>query len=522
MSGKRDLLLAIDQGTQSVRAMIFDAQGELLAKSQVHIQPYYSRHPGWAEQDCDYYWSHLCQACQNLWVTHPEFKERVAAMSVTTQRSVTVCLDENQVPVRPAVSWLDQRRTSKYPPLPWWLELGLRVAGQRETIHYFQSRAECNWLAEEDPGMWWRTRHFLFLSGYFHLKLTGLLRDATASQVGYVPFDSKRQRWAGRHDFKWKLFRVGRELLPVLVPPGQSIGQITAEAAAQTGIPEGLPVYASGADKACEVLAAGAWTPELAVLSYGTTATINTCNDRYVEPVPFLPPYPAAAPGRYNSEIMVQRGYWMVNWFKEQFAAKETIEAEQRGVAPEVLFEGMLERTPPGNMGLILQPFWNPGVKIPGPEAKGAMIGFGDVHERAHMYRAIIEGIAYALREAAGRLERRNGVKIRRLKVAGGGSQSDGVMQVTADVFGIPAERPHTFETSGLGAAINAAVGAGLYATHAEAQARMTRPGRIFVPQPKNAELYSRLYSEVYVQMYAQLARLYRSIRHITNYPRLE
>ena len=192
------------------------------------------------------------------------------------------------------------------------------------------------------------------------------------------------------------------------------------------------------------------------------------------------------------------------------------------GIAPEVLFEKMLEATPPGNMGLILQPFWNPGVRIPGPEAKGAMIGFGDVHNRAHMYRAIVEGIAYALREAAARLERRNGVKIGRLKVAGGGSQSDGVMQVTADIFGIPAERPHTFETSGLGAAMNAAVGAGLHATHAEAQARMSRPGRVFLPHAGNAELYTRLYSAVYVRMYPRLARLYQSIRHITNYPRLD
>ncbi len=343
-----------------------------------------------------------------------------------------------------------------------------------------------------------------------------------ASQVGYVPFDSKRQRWAAPRDLKWKLFGVKRELLPELVPAGQSIGRIGAEAASQTGIPEGLPVYASGADKACEVLAAGAWTPELAVLSYGTTATINTCNSRYVEPIAFLPAYPAAAPGRYNSEIMVQRGYWMVNWFKEQFAAHEVIEAEKQGVAPEVLFERMLETTPPGNMGLILQPFWNPGVRIPGPEAKGAMIGFGDVHNRAHMYRAIVEGIAFALREAAARLERRNGVKIQRLKVAGGGSQSDGVMQTTADILGIPAERPHTFETSGLGAAMNAAVGAGLYASHAEAQARMSQPGRIFLPRAQNAELYTRLYSGVYTKMYPQLARLYRSIRHITNYPRLD
>jgi sugar (pentulose or hexulose) kinase len=522
MTDNKDLLLAIDQGTQSVRAMIFDARGELLAKSQVHIQPYYSRAPGWAEQDCDYYWANLCEACQGLWRMHPSYKARIAGMSVATQRSVTVCLDENLKPLRPAISWLDQRRTANYPPLPLWLELCLRAAGQRRAIHYFQSRAECNWLAAEEPDLWRKTRHFLFLSGYFHLRLTGQLRDAVASQVGYVPFDSKRQRWADPRDLRWRLFCVKREVLPELVPAGQLIGRISAKAAADTGIPEDLPVYASGADKACEMLAAGALTPDLAVLSYGTTATINTCNSRYVEPIPFLPAYPAAAPGLYTSEIMVQRGYWMVNWFKEQFAAREVIEAEKQGIATEVLFERMLEMTTPGNMGLMLQPFWNPGVRIPGPEAKGAMIGFGDVHTRAHMYRAIVEGIAFALREAAGRLERRNGVKIRRLKVGGGGSQSDGVMQTTADIFGLPAERPHTFETSGLGAAINAAVGAGIHRSHAEAHANMIRQGRIFLPQPQNTELYERLYSRVYLRMYPRLARLYRSIRRVTNYPRLD
>ncbi len=522
MSEAKDLLLAIDQGTQSVRAMIFDLRGELIAKSQVHIVPYYSRQPGWAEQDCDYYWANLSKACQNLWRAHPDLRARVAAMSVTTQRAVAVCLDENNTPLRPAIGWLDQRRTNRYPALPLWLELGIRAAGQKKTIHYFQSKAECNWLAADEPETWRRTRRFVFLSGYLNLKLTGRLCDAVAAQVGYVPFDSKRQRWAGPRDFKWKLFTVTRDLLPELVPAGQSMGRVSAEAAVETGIPEGLPVYASGADKACEVLAAGAWTPDVAVLSYGTTATVNTCNDRYVEPIPFVPAYPAAAPGRYNSELMVQRGYWMVNWFKEHFAAKEMIEAEAKGVAPETLFERMLVETPVGNMGLILQPFWNPGVKIPGPEAKGAMIGFGDVHNRSHMYRAIIEGVAYALREAAARLERRNGVKIRRLIVSGGGSQSDGVMQLTADVFGMAVERPHTFETSGLGAAINAAVGAQLYPGHAVAQAQMSRSGRTFTPIAENTRLYDRLYSEVYVRMYPRLARLYQSIRRITNYPKLD
>lgn len=118
MSAKKDLLLAIDQGTQSVRAMLFDRAGEMVAKSQVHITPYYSRAPGWAEQDCDYFWANLCHATRELWLAHPGLRERVAAMAVTTQRAVVVLLGADREPLRPAIIWLDQRRTRRHAPLP--------------------------------------------------------------------------------------------------------------------------------------------------------------------------------------------------------------------------------------------------------------------------------------------------------------------------------------------------------------------------------------------------------------------
>jgi hypothetical protein len=298
------------------------------------------------------------------------------------------------------------------------------------------------------------------------------------------------------------------------------LGTISRQAALETGIPEGLTLYAAGADKACEVLACGGIRPDVGCISYGTTATINTGNTRYVPPMPFLPAYPAAMPHAFNSEIIVQRGYWMVNWFKREFAAKEVQEAEERGIAPEVLFDDLLDQSPPGAMGLVLQPFWNPGVKFPGPEAKGAVIGFGDVHTRAHLYRAIIEGLAYALRHGKEQLAQCNRVPIQSLRVAGGGSQSDRIMQITANVFGLRTERIHTYEASGLGAAINAAVGAGYFADHGAAVQAMSHAGQVFLPQDEHTRTYDRLYQEVYSRMYERLAPLYRSIRHITHYPK--
>jgi sugar (pentulose or hexulose) kinase len=144
-------------------------------------------------------------------------------------------------------------------------------------------------------------------------------------------------------------------------------------------------------------------------------------------------------PGAYSLEIQIYRGYWMVSWFKNEFGHHEQRLADERNIAPEELFDELLRVVPPGSDGLVLQPFWSPGLKLPGPEARGAIIGFGGVHTRAHLYRAILEGLAYALRDGAERTSRRSGTPITELRVAGGGSQSDQAMQITADVFGLPA-----------------------------------------------------------------------------------
>ena len=237
--------------------------------------------------------------------------------------------------------------------------------------------------------------------------------------------------------------------------------------------------------------------------------------------MPGSPAYPAALPGHYSAEVQIFRGYWMVNWFKEQFGHPERAAAERLGVAPEALFDELVGSVPPGSMGLTLQPYWSPGVRHPGPDAKGAVIGFGDVHTRAHLYRAILEGLAYALREGRERLERRGRLRMTELRVSGGGSQSDAAMQLTADIFGLPTARPHTHETSGLGAAIDCAVGLGLHRDFGQAVTHMTRIGRLFEPIPANVATYDALYERVYRNMYARLAPLYAEIQKITGYPSL-
>ena len=343
--------------------------------------------------------------------------------------------------------------------------------------------------------------------------------DSVAAQVGYVPFDYKALAWAGPGDWKWQAAPVQRAWLPELVPPGGRLGEITARRPGCTGIPAGLPLVAAAGDKACEVLGSGALEPHVGAISLGTTATFNTTHRRYVEVVPVVPPYPAAVPGAYSLEVQVYRGYWMIEWFKREFGAAEVARAREEGVDTEALFDDLVAATPPGSMGLVLQPYWSPGVRVPGPEAKGAVIGWGDVHTRAHLYRAILEGLAYALREGMERTAKRTKVPVTELRVSGGGSQSPAAVQLTADIFGLPALTPAHARDVGAGrrdrrrrrAWAAPLVRGGRGGDDAGGRDARAGPRQ---PRPVRGSLPQRLPAAVRAP-----APLYEEIRRITGYP---
>jgi sugar (pentulose or hexulose) kinase len=516
------LILAIDSGTQSVRALLFDLRGNMVARTRIDLEPLSSPEPGWAEQDVEAAWRHLCEACQQLWTEVGDLKKQIVGLAVTSQRGTVVNLDDQGKPLRPAISWLDQRRSSRLPPMGGGWDWLFKLVRQETLINFFRYQAESNWLRTQQPELWSRTSKYLLLSGYLHYRLCGEYVDSVACTVGYVPFDYKKQCWSSGRDWKWRATGINSQQLPRLVPAGSPLGQVSATAAVETGLPVGLPIIAAAADKACEVIGSGCIRPDQGAISYGTTATINTTSRKYVEAIPFLPAYPSAIPGAFCTEVQVFRGFWMVNWFKQQFGLAERMESEQTGEAPEFLFDKMIADVPPGSMGLVLQPYWTPGIKLPGPEAKGSIIGFGDVHGREHFYRAMLEGLAYGLREGAEQIEKRSRVGITSLRVSGGGSQSDRMMQITADVFGLPAERPHTYDTSGLGAAMDAAVGLGLYPDFNAAIAGMSHVGDRFEPDAEAHEIYNQLYRQVYRKMYDRLSPLFKSVQKITGYPAIE
>ena len=171
----KDLILAIDNGTQSVRAMLFTPDGQLAAKSRITIDPYYSLQPGYAEQKPEVFWHAVCSACQELWTIPGVDKDRIAGLALTTQRSTVINLDKQGNPLRPAIVWMDQRRTAKLKSVGGLWGLAFRLSGMRQTVAYLQAEAEANWLQRYEPEIWEKTFKYVFLSGYLTYKLTGRL-----------------------------------------------------------------------------------------------------------------------------------------------------------------------------------------------------------------------------------------------------------------------------------------------------------------------------------------------------------
>ena len=492
--------------------------GIFLPRKKRDYAPYRSPRPGWAEQSPELFWDSLVDGCRRLKIRHPEAFAEIGGVGVTAQRDTMINMAEDGGVLRPAITWLDSRKAEgSYRPNPL-MSAAFHLVGKDKAIRKSMRDGKCNWIRENQDGIWERTWKYVQVSGFLNYRLTGVPFDSVASMVGHVPMDFRKRRWARPKSLYGKLFPVEEEKLYALMEAGEQGGAITAEAALVTGLAEGIPVFACGSDKSCETIGSGCLDRGAASLSFGTTATVEVTTDRYFEPIPFLPAYCAAYPGSWLPEVEIFRGYWMISWFRDELGQKEITEAEKLGVIPEELLNRLLDTEPPGCRGLMMQPYWSAGLKD--PLAKGSFVGFGDAHTRGSLYRATIEGLGYALRDGLETLERRGRFKVNQVAASGGASQSNAICQISADIIGRPLTRGRTYETSGLGAAVLTAVGMGIHPSIDEAVRRMVRTERTFYPRAEESSLYEKLFN-VYRKIYPRLKGIFRDIQGITGYPEL-
>ncbi|MCR5490957.1 MAG: FGGY-family carbohydrate kinase [Bacilli bacterium] len=504
------LVMTFDFGTQSVRASIYDAQGNcLIAEKEPYRPAYFATKPWYAEQDPEYYFQCLCSCTKRISEKKPELIDQVEAITMTCFRDSAVLLDKDNKVLRPMILWLDQRMAKCEEKLPFISRLAFALVGKTGTIEINRRRTMANWVRENEPEIWDKCAKYVAISTYFIYRLTGELVDCPSDFTGHYPLDYKKREWykePTKH-LQGQVFGVRKDQLCKLVPGEALLGEISEEAAKLTGLKAGMKMYAAGSDKSCETLGTGVTDETYCSISLGTACTVETTSKKFISPAPFLPAYPNVLPDRYNVDIQIYRGFWMINWFLSQFAGVDIEDVALADINPQEYNE-KLHEVPPGSSGLIVQPFW--GSNLDKPETKGLIIGFSDSVTKEHVYRAIIEGITYELREAKERFEKSIGHKFEAVRIAGGGARSPEICQIIANILGTRVEKVQTIETSSLGAAMSGFLSIKKYASPEEAVKAMVRKGDSYEPDPKEQAVYDELYENVYKKLYPKLKDTYK------------
>ena len=506
------LMLSFDVGSQSIRVMLVNMQGEIIDMQQSKFEKaYISIKENYAEQKPNFYFEHCIKAVSKLMSRNIE--SNIVGMALGCIRDTTVCLDKQYKPIRNSIVWVDKREVKQNPKIPVFKKIIFSMVKMKAIIYRQYKQSVCNWIAINEPEIWEKTDKYVMLPTYLNYCFTGILKDSVANMIGHIPFNAKKRKWMDKNSITRFIFDVPKEKLCELCEPGDIIGYVTKEISELSGIPEGIPLIATGADKGLEAIGLSVISPNQAALSFGTASVIQVTTKNYVEPAPFVPAYVAPVKGYYNSEIQTYRGYWMVSWFKQEFAPLEVEQAKQQGIKVEKLLDSYLQEVPAGCEGLMLQPYWVSGVTT--PTAKGAIIGFNEVHTKKHIYRAIIEGIAFSLLDGMYQLQKRTGNKITEIFVGGGGSHSDIACQITANIFGVPLKRTQSPEITGVGGAIIGFIGLKYFENEQDAIKSMVHTGTVFMPDEKEHEYYFQLYHGVYKHLFKKLNPLYQNISNI-------
>ncbi|MEG2676159.1 MAG: FGGY family carbohydrate kinase, partial [Clostridia bacterium] len=274
-------VMVFDIGTQSTRALIFDISGNLLWKTQTKSSVYIAETDFVAEKSCDAYWEEMCAVSQELKTLAGDEWKNIVAVSVTSIRNSLMFLDEYCNQTRDAILWLDKREVQCKKKLPLLNSILFTLVGMSESCRVIRKTSSTNWVRENQPDIWAKTAKIVMPSAYFNFRLTGELKDSTASQAAKIPYDYKHKRWQTKHSLNYPIFGVEIEKMCDLVNPGDKIGSITQAAANDTGLPVGIAVIATGADKMCETLGSGSAKENLASISLGTAASVEITTKKY-------------------------------------------------------------------------------------------------------------------------------------------------------------------------------------------------------------------------------------------------
>jgi xylulokinase len=498
-------VIGIDSSTTATKAVAWDRDGRAVAEGRGEFALALPR-PGWHEQDSEDWWRSCVTAVRQA--LGAVDGSDIEALCVTHQRETFTCVDEHGRPVRPAIVWMDVRAT------------GQVAALGSEEVHRLTGKPpdttpalyKLLWLREHEPETLERTRWVVDVHAFLVHRLTGVWRSTTASADPLGLIDMQRGDWSDD-----LLARVGlsREQVPALVAPGEVIGEVSPAAAEQLGLAAGLPVVGGAGDGQAAGLGANATQPGHAYINLGTAVVAGTMTERYAWDRAFRT-LTGAVPGTYLLETLLQGGTYTVNWFLERIAVLDA-PGLGLGLRDVDVLETAAARLGPGAEGLLLVPYMA-SAQTPywDPAARGILFGLAGHHGRQHIFRAIMEGIAFEQRLAFEGMEPQLDQPIDLLLTTGGGSRSALWRQIVADVTGKTVVACREAETTSLGAGMQAAAAAGWYGSVREAAEAMSGVGARHTPDATAAPRYDDLFA-VYREIYPRTAPLHEALQRATD-----
>jgi xylulokinase len=481
--GDGPLVLAVDCSTTAAKAVAIDGTGRVrsaAARPLTLSRPGPGRH----EQDADQWWA-ATRAALTETVRGLVRPERVSAIALTHQRESFVCLDSAGRPDGPAILWLDSRAATEIE------DLG------SDRVHVLSGKPpdvtpaiyKLAWLARHEPRRLAGARWVADVHAFLSHRLTGRMATSIASADSLGLLDLASGRWS---EELLALAGVGRDQLPDLVPPGSVIGPLLPAVADAIGLPACVPLVAGIGDGQAAGLGADVTAPGVAYLNLGTSMVMGVASHRYVTSAAFRT-LAGAPPGTFVLETVLNAASYLTTWFRREFGDPGL------AGAPDPDLEAAAAALPPGADGLLTVPYWN-CAQTPywDTHARGATIGWHGAHTRAHLYRSLMEAVAFELRLHLDGLEASTGSRVELLRAMGGGSRSVLWTQIIADVTGRHIQLCDDAEVSARGAAVLAWVGAQLPVPHpgepvAAVAAAMATFSGVMTPGAENVARYDRL-----------------------------
>jgi xylulokinase len=502
-------LLGIDIGTSSAKAVLFDAETNHTLAVAGQEYPLHKPAPDRAEQQPEDWWQGTVAVVRQV-ISHVG-RTDVAAISFSGQMHGTVLLDRAGVPLHPAIIWADQRSAAACLTLVNILgpERYAALTGTLPAVGF--QGATLVWLAEHEPALLAHTHHVILPKDYVRLRMTGEIATEVSDAAGTGIFDITRQRWATEI-----LQGVGlrESLFPPVLRSTAVAGQLTRQAAAELGLSAGIPVIAGCADQPAQAIGNGLIAPGQASVTTGSGGQVfvpiqpvspkfKGTESGLTPSVPVLHTDPRlhvfnhAVPDMWYVMGAILSAGLSLRWLRHVTGLAEAAD-------PYALLSAEAAATPPGADGLIFLPYLS-GERTPhmDPLARGAFIGLSAYHTRGHLARAVMEGVAFALRQAL-EISLGLGGQVERVIAAGGGTESQVWRQIQADVFGLPLQRSLLTEQASVGAALLAGTGAGVYPDLTTACRQVVRYGPITEPNPVRQARYEELYAR-FAQLYPRL-----------------